>query len=332
MQELADSLGISRTTVSLVLKGNGDKYRISRKTQEKILNLVEEENYKPNYFAQALNRNVTKTVGIIFPDIFEEFMVKMVRGIEDILAPRDYSMILMTSRFKLSQEQKNLEELLYRGSDGILLVPTCHYNGEEEDRSHLNSFNRSYSNLVMIDRKPPDWDGPYVVQNDRAGGVYAARFLQNVGCSDFLAVSLDLSASSISSRLSGFSEILPGAERILLKNQNPGSSDLVDALKLHLSRLSPGQQNPLGIFVTTAGLALRVNEILQMHGYTLNREYRIIRFGSDPRGYTSGMASIPQPHYEMGREAALLMLNLLEKQGETGNRDCRTEICLDLPL
>ena len=327
MQELADILGISRTTVSLVLKGKGDQYRISRTTQEKILKLVEEENYKPNYFAQALNRKKTRTIGIIFPDLFEEFMVEMIRGIEDVLAPRNYTMVLMTSRFRLGNERKNLEDLLYRGADGILLVPTCHYMGEKEERSHIRELEKRGTQLVMIDRIPDFWTGPAILQNDAAGALHAAEYLQRENCRHFLSVSLDLSASSIRKRLQVFKERLPESETIVLKEQNRESDDLRDALIRYISKAKPDKANPAGIFVTTAGLALRVNEILQAEGYSLNREYRIIRFGSDPGGYKSGMRAIPQPHYEMGREGASMLLDMIENRG-SDSREIRKTLDL----
>ncbi len=328
MKELADVLGISRTTISLVLKGKGDQYRISRETQHKILQLVEQENYRPNYFAQALNRNRTQTIGIVFPDLFEAFMVEMVRGIEDVLAPRDYTMLLMTSRFRLRNEKKNLENLLHRGTDGILLIPTCHYAGEKEDRTHLKSLMEGSRNIIMLDRVPDFWTGSSIVQNDYEGGKTAAGYLRNAGSASYLSVSLDLTASSIKDRLRGFSDILPQAEEILLKEQNPGSSDLKDALEAHISRIIPSEDSPIGIFVTTTGLSLRVNEILASMGLSQNREYRIIRFGSDPRGFSSGMASIPQPHYEMGKQGASLLLDIIENHKEVEE----TQIVLDLPL
>lgn len=334
MQELAEILGISRTTVSLVLKGKGDQYRISRQTQEKILKLVEEENYKPNYFAQALNRKKTQTIGIIFPDLFEEFMVEMIRGIEDSLAPHDYSMVLMTSRFRLRNERKNLEELLYRGADGILLVPTCHYRGEDEERGHIRELEGKGTKLVMIDRLPDFWTGPAVLQDDAAGAARAADYLKAEGCGSFLSVSLDLTASSIRKRLEEFKEKLPEAETIVLGEQNPENGDLMNGLTEYMDRVKPDSDRPAGIFVTTSGLALRVNEILQDGGYALNREYRIIRFGNDPKGYESGMASIPQPHYEMGRQGASLLLDMIEKKEKKGKSAGGSNIrkILDLPF
>ena len=95
-----------------------------------------------------------------------------------------------------------------------------------------------------------------------------------------------------------------------------------------MNRGNPDERHPAGIFVTTAGLALRVNHLLQAEGYALNREYRIIRFGSDPAGYASGMDSIPQPHYEMGKQGASLLLNMIEKKLPDGE----TERILDLPF
>jgi len=312
MKDLAEELGISRTTVSLVLKGKGDQYRISRETQEKILALVKERKYKPNFFAQGLNRNSTRTIGIVFPDVFEEFMVEMIRGIGEVLTEAGYTMILMTSRFRREIEKKNLEELIYRGTDGILMVPTCGYRGEKEDQSHLKKPGATGIPMVMTDRIPAFWEGPSILQDDRAGGFLAADYLKRSGCSRILTVSLDLTASSIRERQEGFASVLPRSDSILLKQQNSRSVDLKEALEGYVSEHSPSEDTPLGIFVTTAGLAIRVRDLLEEKGFSLNREFRIIRFGRDPEGYRSGMAGIIQPHYEMGRRSASILLDMIE--------------------
>jgi len=323
MKDLADELGISRTTVSIVLKGKADQYRISQETRQKILDLVEKEDYKPNFFARGLNRGRTNTVAVIFPDIFEEFMVEMVRGIGEILEKADHTMILMTSGFSSEREKKNLEELYYRGIDGILLVPSCGYSGTREEQSHLSESRRGKTPMVLIDRIPEGWVGSKVVQDDFQGGVIAARFLDSKGCSKKAVVSLNLGASSIKNRMAGFSSVSHEYTPILLNEQNSHSHDLTKALDFFSRNYIPG--SPLGVFATTAGLAVRVKEILDGFGLVLNREYFVIRFGEDPRGYKSGIASISQPHYQMGKEAASQLLRQM-------NDEPPRSICLPVSL
>ncbi|MDA3957643.1 LacI family DNA-binding transcriptional regulator [Oceanispirochaeta sp.] len=310
MKDLAEELGISRTTVSLVLKGKADQYRISMETQKRILDLVEKEGYKPNYFAQGLNNGKTMTIGVIFPDVFEEFMVAMIRGIGEVMEAEDYTMILMTSRFSQGREKKNIEELLHRGIDGMLLIPSCDFRGNWEKRIHLSKAQLKMTPLVQIDRVTDSWQGSSVVQDDRMGGIWAAEYLQQMGCREMAVVSLDLSASSIRGRITGFASIIPEYHSILLKEQNRQSDDLNIALEKML--LDAPNQTPRGFFVTTAGLAIRVKEILLDRGLSLNKDYFLVRFGEDPQGYRSGMACIGQPHYEMGREAARLLVRQIQ--------------------
>ena len=53
IDEIADIAGVSKTTVSLVINGRGEAYRISKKTQKKILGIVEDNKYVPDQYARS---------------------------------------------------------------------------------------------------------------------------------------------------------------------------------------------------------------------------------------------------------------------------------------
>ncbi|WP_321992737.1 LacI family DNA-binding transcriptional regulator [Marispirochaeta aestuarii] len=309
MKSIAQELGVSRTTVSLVLQGKGDQYRISRETQDRILETVKKENYTPNYFAQTLNAGSSRTIGIIFPDIFESFMVHMLRGIEDILSAQNYMMILMTSRFRHETEARNTEELLRRGIDGLLMAPTCGYETESPPRRHLELIDGKKLPLVMIDRITEGYTGSRVLQEDRKGGTAAAEYLIAQGCEVCTVVSLNISASSLQERIDGFTRQIPECRRLLLGRQDRNAGDLEKALA---DTVQAHRGKKLGFFCTTYGLSLRVKEILTGKGLVLHRDYTVIRFGGDPEGFSSGMASLIQPHYELGISSAQILLHLMD--------------------
>jgi DNA-binding LacI/PurR family transcriptional regulator len=310
MKSIAQQLGVSRTTVSLVLQGKGDQYRISRETQSRILETVKKQNYTPNYFAQTLNAGSSRTIGIIFPDIFESFMVQMLRGIEDILSAQNYMMILMTSRFRHETEARNTEELLRRGIDGLLMAPTCGFANENPPQSRHALILKNKLPLVMVDRIPEGYTGSWVLQEDRKGGMAAAEYLTAQSCEVCTVVSLNITASSLRERIQGFTEVVPDCRDILLDRQDRNTGDLEDALA---DTVETRRGKKLGIFCTTYGLSLRVKEILTEKGLVLNRDYTVIRFGGDPEGFSSGMASLIQPHYEIGAVAAEILLHLLDQ-------------------
>lgn len=318
MQDIARELGVSRTSVSLVLKGKGDRYRISKETQERILKKVEKENFKPNFFASNLTGSRTMTVGVVFPDLFEEFMARTLKGLGDVLDPLGYSLILMSSRFSRERERKNLDELVYRGCDGVIMMPVCDFKEKgPADFSHLYDLTAKEVPLILLDRTPRDWPLPAVLQDDKRGGEMAAAYLKEKGCRRFSLISLDLDISSLENRRNAFVEALPGAEEILLAHQREGTGDLEEALD-KLARTIGDNPGRRGLFVTTAGLAVRVNNTLQQRGLTGGKDYHLVRFGTDPAGYVSTMAGIGQPHYEMGRRGGMLLMEQIGGKGSTG--------------
>jgi LacI family transcriptional regulator len=318
MQNLAEELNLSRTTISLVLKGKGDHYRISKKTQERILKKVEKEQFKPNFFAQNLNSRHSMTIGILFPDLFEDFMVKTLRGIGEVLDPLGYTLILMTSHFSRSREKRNIQELLHRGCDGIIIMPVCRFREEKAENTpgvfkHLEKLQKDKFPLILLDRTPPDWRGISVTQNDSHGGALAAEYLLSRGCQKFFLVSLDLNASSIKSRIFAFEKGVGETEKVLLSSQDRNKGDLEEKIKELIGeiRTYPGR---VGIFVTTAGLALRVNDLLEKESLSGGRDFHLIRFGCDPEGYKSSLVGIEQPHQEMGRQGAALLVDQLNNR------------------
>ncbi len=114
MKNLADMLGVSRTTVSLAQRRESDAARISPRTRELILAKAEELQF-PNYFATALNKGRTGTIGVVFPDVFEEYMSAMVAGMEDVFTPKDRFSCFPPAAD--NSEQQIVRQLLHRGVD-----------------------------------------------------------------------------------------------------------------------------------------------------------------------------------------------------------------------
>ena len=73
LEELALKADVSKTTVSLVLNGKSSIYRISKETENRILKIAKEHNYKPNSIARALRLNKSLTIGLIIPYLNRHF-------------------------------------------------------------------------------------------------------------------------------------------------------------------------------------------------------------------------------------------------------------------
>lgn len=315
MKSLAAELGVSRSTVSFVLGGEADKRRIHPDTAQRILLRATELGFRPDYFAQALNTRRTGSIGLVFPDVHEAYMSQMVRGIDEVLGQHSALMVLTSSRLDRVVERRNVESLLHRGIDGLLVVPCADFRGTVSSVSPLSDVLRQAGvPVVAIDRVPAGWVGDCVVQDDQAAARRIVERLLNGGARRVALVSFDLEASSLDHRRQGYLEALAGAGlepdprlSVLLTEVNPASTDLSRSVSRLLAL--PPDERPDAWFVTTAGLAYRTREVVaQQQGFP---PPGMARFGADPAYHPSGMYSVVQPHQALGRRAAELLFQRL---------------------
>lgn len=331
---VAAACGLSRTTVSAVLRGDSERYRISAATAAKVRETAESLGWKGNYFARALNRKRTGTIGVLFPDVFERFMGEAVRGIEEALAEADCRMMLSTSRFDPDEELRAVEALLYRGVDGLLIAPYAPFAGQPSRAEELVAA-IGEAPCVVMDRTPDGLDPAaagygFAAQADRTAAREATEHLAlSGGTAAFL--SFDLAASSIRERRAGYREAalslgMPIRE-VLLDRIDPASDDLRNAVEA----LDSGKDRPESWLAATEGIAYRLAAILRERGRKIGSDVRIARFGVDPPWLDTGLVSLSQPHRELGRKAAELLLRLVSSE-EKEKRDILVPIELPVEL
>jgi len=72
---IAGSANVSVTTVSRVLSGKAEKYRISKKTEDIVHRIAKDLKYEPNQLARALRMKQSSTIGVVIPDISNPFFL-----------------------------------------------------------------------------------------------------------------------------------------------------------------------------------------------------------------------------------------------------------------
>ena len=77
--DIAKLAGVSIATVSRVMNGSD---RVSEKTRQKVLSIIEEESYTPNIFAKGLGLHTMHTIGILVPTISDMYMSRAVSYLE----------------------------------------------------------------------------------------------------------------------------------------------------------------------------------------------------------------------------------------------------------
>ena len=319
LKSISSALNISKTTVSLVLKGEGSKYRISRETQKRILNYAESVNFEPDFLAKALATSRTSTVGLIFPDVHETFMSEMVRGIEAVLYAEGFSIILSTSGFSTEIEMRNIQQLIRHRVDGIIIVPYIPVAHHNYAHGYLKTLKQAGCPVIFVDRLPSEKEGlNWVVQDDFNSARQAVKIMHDRGCRNIGCISFDLDASSIKDRIAGLKKGLADSglkwsenNLLLLQKQDDSGSDLYKGVKKMLS----ADHQVDGLIVTTGGLAHKLYYLSKTADLNLNG-IQIVKYGKDPEYFSSNMSRIIQPNTEMAKKAAEIIIEQLKNKPE----------------
>ena len=117
--DVAREANVSMATVSRVVNGNPN---VKPATRKRVLDVIDELDYRPNAVARGLASKKTTTVGVIIPDVTNLYFASLARGIDDIATMYKYNIILANSDQNNHKEIQVLNTLLSKQVDGILYM------------------------------------------------------------------------------------------------------------------------------------------------------------------------------------------------------------------
>ena len=117
--DIAKLAGVSACTVSYALNNKG---RVSEKTRKRVLEIAKQQGYVANYTAKNLREQCTRTVGIVTPDVSNDFFSTIVMDAESQLAEQGYTAYICDSLNDNDREARYLRSLAERQVDGILFI------------------------------------------------------------------------------------------------------------------------------------------------------------------------------------------------------------------
>ena len=123
LADIAESLNVSKSTVSFVLNGKGKQFNISETTQKLILDKAKELNYVPNYFAKGLREGKTQTIGLVLADISNPFYSELSKAIQEALYEKGYSLFIVSTNDDSTMELKLIRDLILRSVDALIIAP-----------------------------------------------------------------------------------------------------------------------------------------------------------------------------------------------------------------
>ncbi len=202
IQSMAKTLGVSVTTISRVLNGLGEQFRISKRTIELVTTTADKLNYRPNNIAKGLRLKKSSTIGLILPDITNTWFAQLALGIEKEARKHHYNIFLCNSNDDIKVEKKSIALLQSWMVDGIIIAPI----GLESE--HLQKASKSGTPLVLIDRFFEGVNLPYISSNDFEGSMDATQYLINNGHKKIACFQGIVGTSPNNQRVNGYKQAL----------------------------------------------------------------------------------------------------------------------------
>lgn len=158
IQEIADEVGVSKTTISFYLNEKYDK--MSSETRLKIKSVIDNHEFRPNLTARNLKAKSSKLIGVIVTDITIPFSNQLVKGIDEIARKNNYQVVMGNTSLSSSREEKYLTRMIDMGVDGIIIQPTSNFSKHKEI---IDSYN---CQVIVVDSIDKQNTFPWIRTND----------------------------------------------------------------------------------------------------------------------------------------------------------------------
>lgn len=204
LADVAERAGVSKMTVSKVLRGTGS---ISHETQKKIHRAVEDLGYVKNSLAGLLSSQKSSMIGVIIPSIADSVFAEVLSGTNSVIRPKELNTLIGETLFDPKIEYEVISTMLSLQPAGLILT-----GGIEHTPATMRLLDKRRCPLISLwDSSNPVGDLTIGFSHQKAGATMARHFLakgyQNIA---YIGSELELDICA-RQRFEGFQETLTAA-------------------------------------------------------------------------------------------------------------------------
>ena len=310
VKSIAQKLGLSAGTISIVLNGHGDKMRISQATQQRILDYVKEINYQPNIYAKRLRKaqksNNAPIIAVFWPTNFNANLVgRFFTGVHEFRDKDGREAEIMLQPYLYNE--------IFRLSD---YLSSSYYNGivflglSEIDFMYVTQ--RTFDIPIVLFNRVSDKYSAVCV-DDFDNGMKAAELLYKRGHKKVAIISYSIASRSSALKRSGFLTAwleygMPIKAKYIIEGDvsyESGSRTAQELLYICADDL------PTAVFIQESTTAVGTLPVFKANGVDIPRDMEILSYGDNPQdAYTiPSLTSIRMPVEEMSSECLRILLD-----------------------
>lgn len=303
--DVALRAGVSTATVSRVINHNGG---YSKETEMKVRKMIYECEFTPNANAIGLRTNKSRCIGVIVPDVANEFFARIIQELDYYLLKHRYSLLICNSNEDYDLENIHIKGLIQKHVDGIVYI-----SGQNEIKQMDEIENIP---VVYIDRAPKN-ARMLILSDNREGGRLAAGELADKGCSRILLLRDIRDTSTVRCREEGYLKELkergiPCGEEFEIRCFPEYAK--AHRVMEHLLRIKGCFFD--GIFATNDIMALACVNVLADSGIKVPEKVKVVGFDniSLTRFTNPQITTITQNTRQLALSAGSILLRLIQKK------------------
>ncbi len=310
IKEIAKQLNVSVSTVSRALHNHPS---IGLRTKAQVQKLALELKYEPNQAAISFKQGKTFTIGVILPNLGEEFFSTAINGIEDIAVQNNYTVLIGQSHDNVEREKKIVDTMRRHRVDGLLVSLSKNTNTYE----HFEQLKNYSIPVVFFDRVPDTWEAYSVSCNLKNSSIQLVDWLVNRGHKHIGFIKGPDTMLPSLERLNGYLEGLK-KNNLLADTAYVVQTDLDKEKTLAaMKQLLQLKKRPTAIIAFNDYVALDAMKYSRSQGLKINQDIFFVSYANLPMtSYLDEppLASVEQFPYEQAEKATEILIQLINKK------------------
>lgn len=308
IKDVAKEAGVSIATVSRVLN---DVDVVNEETKRKVVEAINKLGYRPNIIARSLKTQRTKTVGIVIPDISNQFYPEIVRGAEDVANIYDYNIMLCNTDLDFEKEMEYLRVLKEKMVDGVL------YMSASLEPSILELIKQLQFPMVLVETANKAGDIPSVTIDNEKAAFDGVKYLIDKGNKKIAYIGVhEDEANANALRYIGYKNALK--ENSIEVNTNItyfGGLKAKDGYK-GMSKILDNDDNIDSVFCCSDEVAMGAINALRDRNINVPEDVDVIGFGNiySASIFYPKITTVAQPMYDMGSVGMRMLIKMINKQ------------------
>jgi len=310
MADIARQCSVSRSTVSRVLSGQAERYRISDSTAAEVKAAAKELGYLPNTVARSLRTRSTKTLGLLVSDISNPFFGQIAWAVERTAEAQGFTLIVCNSAEEQPREKAYIEELRSRQVDGLIISPV------QEEHEHLSALLEGGFPFVLLDRYLADLDCDCVVCDNVDGARKLTEAVIGLGHRRIGFIGGRPAATTSQDRFLGYWQAVTAGDAVADRSLMRERDFTREAGEWGMRELLSTPEPPTAIVAANNNLMTGALEVLMAHERSCDDRILVAGFDEVPflRFLGRPVLCVSQPEAKLGEEAARMLIGRIRGQ------------------